>query len=228
MRFEIRTGGALLILTGLAGLSGAVFALGMVAGYEMARQNQPDPAQLASVYPLPPPPDELPAADAPIAQPPPESPPLPIASVAPRPAAPLAPEADAARPATERVQPETESAAAVSPTATMDATSSSDEAETASEAAPRAIAAATAAPPRAGRGYNIQIGAVMDRIGADEMIAKLRDLGYQPYAVEMQIDGRTWYRVRVGPYASEEEARAAQARLKQEYRAAYTARPAAD
>ncbi|MGA8793719.1 hypothetical protein, partial [Candidatus Binatus sp.] len=56
MRFEIRAGGAFLILLGLVGLSGAVFALGLVAGYEMARQNQPDLNQISSTYPLPNPP----------------------------------------------------------------------------------------------------------------------------------------------------------------------------
>ena len=53
MRFEIRAGGGFLILLGLVGLSGAVFALGLVAGYEMARQNQPDLSQISSTYPLP-------------------------------------------------------------------------------------------------------------------------------------------------------------------------------
>src|SRR5579885_1369719 len=53
MRFEIRAGGALLFLIGLAMLSGAVFALGLIAGYEMARQNQVDSSQLATNYPLP-------------------------------------------------------------------------------------------------------------------------------------------------------------------------------
>src|ERR1700691_1472670 len=63
MRFEIRAGGAFLILVGLVGLSGGVFALGLVAGYEMARQNQPDINQISSTYPLPksPAPDEKPA-----------------------------------------------------------------------------------------------------------------------------------------------------------------------
>src|SRR5271167_2270955 len=56
MRFEIRAGGAFLILLGLVALSGAVFALGLVAGYEMARQNQPDLSQISSTYPLPNPP----------------------------------------------------------------------------------------------------------------------------------------------------------------------------
>src|SRR5215469_11727079 len=53
MRFEIRGGGAFLILVGLLGLSGAVFALGLVAGYEMAKQTQPDINQLSTAYPLP-------------------------------------------------------------------------------------------------------------------------------------------------------------------------------
>ena len=56
MRFEIRAGGWFLILLGLVGLSGAVFALGLVAGYEMARQNQPDLNQISSTYALPNPP----------------------------------------------------------------------------------------------------------------------------------------------------------------------------
>ena len=57
MRFEIRAGGGVLILFGLVGLSGAVFALGLVAGYEMARQSQPDMSQISSTYPLPNPPE---------------------------------------------------------------------------------------------------------------------------------------------------------------------------
>ena len=58
MRFEIRAGGGFLILAGLVGLSGAVFALGLVAGYEMARQTQPDVSQISSTYPLPNPPEK--------------------------------------------------------------------------------------------------------------------------------------------------------------------------
>src|ERR1700689_4166536 len=64
MRFEIRAGGGFLILTGLVALSGAVFALGLVAGYEMARQNQPDLSQTSSVYPIPNPPAKPPPVSA--------------------------------------------------------------------------------------------------------------------------------------------------------------------
>src|SRR5271168_5122302 len=60
MRFEIKAGGGFLILLGLVGLSGAVFALGLVAGYEMARQCQPDSSQISSTYPLPNPPEKPP------------------------------------------------------------------------------------------------------------------------------------------------------------------------
>src|SRR5260370_5827467 len=57
MRFEIRAGGGILVLFGLVGLSGGVFAVGLVAGYEMARQSQPDMSQISSTYPLPNPPE---------------------------------------------------------------------------------------------------------------------------------------------------------------------------
>src|SRR5260370_8697862 len=53
MRFEIWKGGAFLILVAVIGLFGAVFALGLVAGYQMARQNQPDVNQTSTTYPLP-------------------------------------------------------------------------------------------------------------------------------------------------------------------------------
>jgi hypothetical protein len=59
MRFEIRTGGWILILFGLVGLSLIVFALGLFAGYDMARSTAPEAPQAASVYPLPNPPPDL-------------------------------------------------------------------------------------------------------------------------------------------------------------------------
>jgi len=199
MRFEIRTGGAFVILIGLMALSGAVFALGMVAGYEMARQNQPDPSQLATVYPMPPAPSDVPPAEpSPYA--------MPSAAVA------SAPSAAASSPAARgaAVTP----SAAVAPAAAPVATTAS------SGPQPGAATASFPAAPK-GKGYNIQIGGAMDRESADEMMAKLKALGYQPYAVEMIIDGKKWYRVRVGPFAREGDAHAAQERLKGEYRSAY-------
>jgi cell division protein FtsN len=70
--------------------------------------------------------------------------------------------------------------------------------------------------------YNIQIEAVMDKSGADEMVTRLKSLGYNAQEVKTTLGGEPWYRVRIGPYASAEEARAAQARLRQQYKQAYS------
>ena len=40
MRFEIKTGGVTAILFGVAALSGAVFMLGLLAGYDVGRESQ--------------------------------------------------------------------------------------------------------------------------------------------------------------------------------------------
>jgi len=80
MRFEIKKGGAFLILVALVGLSGAVFALGLVAGYQMAKQNQPDLNQTSTTYPLPSAPTD-------------ESKPAPVAEMSPPPAMPSKPAA---------------------------------------------------------------------------------------------------------------------------------------
>src|SRR5450755_2719187 len=66
MRFEIKTGGAILILIGLLGLSVVVVAFGIYAGYDMARSTAPEAPQTASVYPLPSPPTAPDLAKAPV------------------------------------------------------------------------------------------------------------------------------------------------------------------
>ncbi|MGA6970905.1 MAG: SPOR domain-containing protein, partial [Candidatus Binatus sp.] len=76
--------------------------------------------------------------------------------------------------------------------------------------------------PPGTRPYNIQIEAVMDKSGADEMVARLKALGYNAQEAKVALNGQTWYRVRVGPYASADEATAAQNRLRDQYRQAYT------
>jgi septal ring-binding cell division protein DamX len=222
MRFEIRTGGAILIVLGLMGLSGAVFALGLVAGYEMARQNTPDLSQVASTFPAPNPPAILPTATAS---------PAAASAVPPAPVA-LSTAGNLAKP----VLSSKAAAAASTPKAVAARTTPSVRPEPAEEAAtgesaiakpsPHAAASVASAPPEAPpeakkKGYNIQIEAVMDRSGAEDMIRKLKALGYTPYEVATEINGQTWYRVRVGPYATPDEARAAQEKLKEQYRAAY-------
>ena len=221
MRFEIRAGGGVLILFGLIGLSGAVFALGLVAGYEMARQSQPDMSQISSTYPLPNPPENpapvsemSPAAEASravVAAPFPR--PVPIKP--PEPAFGESHPASRTSPATvARVKPPP-AAPAVARPATEDEPSDEDsETDSAPAAAPHL---APGAKP-----YNIQIEAVMDKSGADEMVARLKDLGYNAQESKVAMNGQTWYRVRVGPYASAEEATAAENELHDKYKQAYT------
>lgn len=221
MRFEIRAGGGFLILVGLVGLSAGVFGLGLVAGYEMARGNTPDLNQISSTYPLPSPPEkpapvsEMSSSASAVASP-------SVASVpAAAPIKPHAPEIGEAPPAARtspatvaRLKPPAEAPAA-SRTAT-DEDDTDDDSDT---------AAAPPAPPPTlppgSRGYNIQIQALMDKSAADEMLSKLKRLGYNGQESKVAFNGQTWYRVRVGPYPSADEANAAQARLhdqlKQDY-----------
>jgi cell division septation protein DedD len=220
MRFEIRAGGGILILAGLVGLSGAVFALGLVAGYEMARQTQPDQSQISTTYPLPNLPEKLPpvsemspaAAASPAVA---SAPPAPHVSIkTPAPAIGEAHPASRTSPAAvARIRPPAV-APAVNPPSDEDTEDDSEE------------VSAPAAPPRAlppgSKGYNIQIEAVMDKSGADEMVTRLKSLGYNAQEAKTPLNGQVWYRVRVGPYASADEANVAQNQLREQYKQAYT------
>ena len=88
--------------------------------------------------------------------------------------------------------------------------------------APEVAPPLPAPPPRHERGFNIQVEAVMDKSGADAMVARLRSLGYNAEEYETTLGGQAWFRVRVGPYDTQEEAQAAQARLRDQYRSAYS------
>ena len=223
MRFEIRAGGGFLILVGLVGLSAGVFGLGLVAGYEMARENTPDLNQISSTYPLPSPPEK----PAPVSEM--SSSAVASPSVASGPAAapikPPAPEIGEASPAARtspatvaRLKPPAEAPAASR--AATDEDDTDDDSET---------AAAPPAPPPAlppgTRGFNIQIQALMDKSAADEMVSKLKRLGYNGQESKVAFNGQTWYRVRVGPYPSADEANAAQARLHDQLKQDYSTSP---
>jgi cell division septation protein DedD len=221
MRFEIRAGGGFLILAGLVGLSGAVFALGLVAGYEMARQTQPDVSQISTTYPLPNPPEKLPpvsemspaaAAASPA-----------VASVPPAPHVSIKTPAPAVGEAHPAARTSPAAVARIRPPAVAPASNPPSDEDTEDDTEE---ASAPAAPPHAlppgSKGYNIQIEAVMDKSGADEMVSRLKGLGYNAQEVKTALNGGVWYRVRVGPYASADEANAAQNQLREQYKQAYT------
>jgi cell division septation protein DedD len=233
MRFEIRGGGAFLILVGLVGLSGAVFALGLVAGYEMAKQTQPDINQISTAYPLPSAATQSSAESS------------PMAAIAASPAAAVS-QASAAvepdeRPVTipqkawkgnppiaaapiggARVASLPHSRPSMAPRASATRAIAEEEERSMAPGAPEVAPPLPPPLPRHEKGFNIQVEAVMDKSGADAMVARLRSLGYNAEEYETTLGGQAWYRVRVGPYDTEEEAQAAQSRLRDQYRSAYS------
>src|SRR5712692_8173210 len=233
MRFEIKAGGIFAILVGIGVLSGAVFALGVLAGYDIGRESQVSTAEVATTYPLASEATESSpaAASSEVGSAGEESSPEAAAStqaaVATPPPAPVAAATVAVRaiprPPTHAIPPKRTAAAEIPlPTETSVPTEVSPETSSAPPAvapAPRERTASTgiAAPSMAATApryrrhpYNIQIEAAMDRNGADSMAQRLQRLGYTPHLVPTLIAGQTWYKVEVGPYATQDEAAAAQ------------------
>ncbi|HZH75902.1 MAG TPA: SPOR domain-containing protein [Archangium sp.] len=58
-----------------------------------------------------------------------------------------------------------------------------------------------------GGAFTLQLSAFQNRPEADRFAAKLRDRGYAPFIVSAEVPGKgTWYRVRMGSFASKEAA----------------------
>jgi septal ring-binding cell division protein DamX len=242
MRFEIRTGGILAILVGIGVLSGAVFLLGVWAGYGVGLEAQVSREQVATAYPLTPEaigasPAAAPSAVGGASE---ESsaeaaastqaeaaatPPAPVAAAMPKPHAHATPPertavADVPPPAEVGVPPKVSPATGAAAPAEAGARAPGERTASTGIAAPGEHMAATA-PRYRRRPYNIQIEAAMDRNGADSMAQRLQRLGYTPHLVPTVIAGQTWYKVEVGPYATQDEAAAAQEQLRQKYNSAY-------
>ncbi|HXD89771.1 MAG TPA: SPOR domain-containing protein [Candidatus Binataceae bacterium] len=220
MRFEVKTGGIIAICLGVALLSGAVFMLGLLAGYDVGRENVSDNQQVATDYSLPAQPA---VATTPVAQ---------------------ASSGESARIAESDLEtgtsPQAAATAAAEPRVAKAAISVAARPTPPSEALPpdvaqstvgappptppaNRVASATIPPPHDTRRkpFNIQIQAAMDSASASQMIKRLQILGYQPHTVPTTINGATWYRVEVGPYATQTEAAAAEADLRQKYNATF-------
>jgi cell division septation protein DedD len=69
-----------------------------------------------------------------------------------------------------------------------------------------------AAPPEAtergenGKNWTVQVNAFPDPKSAKIWVDRLKNKGYNAYSTEVLNQGKTWYRVRVGRYASQQEA----------------------
>lgn len=72
-----------------------------------------------------------------------------------------------------------------------------------------AIARAAQPPAQAVKGgaFTLQLSAFQDRQEADRFAARLRNKGYAPYILSAEVPGKgTWYRVRMGSFASRDDA----------------------
>jgi len=246
MRFEIKSGGIVAILLAVTLLSGGVFVLGLLAGYDVGRETEMSSAQVATTYPLEP---------SPLAQNSPASSPSmstnsPVANIAsnttPAPlnhqaantpnAAPSVPGpnktpppriisesvAPSAPPPRKALPPVSDERARVEAPIPAFAPEPSPGAEPSSAPSPLASASRPTTPrPMRRKPFDIQIQAAMDLNGANEMIHRLQRLGYQPHLAPTAIGGKTWYRVEIGPYATQNEAAAAEVELRQKYNAAF-------
>jgi cell division protein FtsN len=85
-------------------------------------------------------------------------------------------------------------------------------AQGATPATTTAPASTPATPATAGR-YVLQAGSYPDPKAADEAKAKLALVGFVAQVQPVTINGKTWHRVRVGPYASASDLEAAKKSL---------------
>jgi septal ring-binding cell division protein DamX len=228
MRFEIKGGGVFAILLSLGILSGAVFFFGLLAGYDVGRQSLSATAEVATTY-------SIPSAPLAAASPAPaiSATPAAVAANAHRPAAdtedseaPPPPRSGAGNAAVadddtgEAAAPPSSPASSNTPsrTASVDENAAPSDTNAADTSAPDEEAPP---PPPKRHSFNIQIQAVMDLAGANQMIRRLGRIGYPAHMVTTPIDGQTWYKVEVGPYPSQEEAATAQATMRQKYNDTY-------
>ena len=220
MRFEVRTGGMIAILLGVAFLSGTVFLLGLLAGYDIGRETQSSTQQMATDYTLQPPPAvaPIPGVTTPVTQ--------ATSKASPATATRATPSLRrvAATPATAPRVVKASIAATSVPTPALE--SLPPEAAEGTAATPRPTPeaqrlTAKPLPPAHRKPFNIQIQATMDSASATEMIKRLQKLGYQPHTVPTTVNGANWYKVEVGPYTTQAEAASAEADLREKYNAIY-------
>lgn len=76
---------------------------------------------------------------------------------------------------------------------------------------------ASAAPPprrKQGENFSVQVAAAGSVAEAEKMVKKLRGKGYDAYYYQVELKGRTYFRVRIGRHKTRDQAQASLERLK--------------
>ncbi len=55
--------------------------------------------------------------------------------------------------------------------------------------------------------WSVQVNALAREENAHSLVKRIKNKGYDAFVVSHKIDGRTWYRVRVGQFATQKEAK---------------------
>ncbi|HEY2484009.1 MAG TPA: protein kinase [Candidatus Binataceae bacterium] len=108
-----------------------------------------------------------------------------------------------------------------SKTTIISSEAASGDEESATESAPSTGPAPSQCVPTPHR-YNIEVSAVSEKSEADAMVGRIAGLGYKACEKTRTINGETQYAVRIGPYNTADEAAAAQEKLHEQYKAAYS------
>lgn len=111
----------------------------------------------------------------------------------------LTPERPAPDVAADQAEPRSEPVAAANDAATP---------EPQSAPPPAAIASAVEPPPDRS-GWSVQLGAFGEKANADQLARRVSTYGFDAYVAEFRSNGATMYRVRVGGFATENQADAA-------------------
>lgn len=69
----------------------------------------------------------------------------------------------------------------------------------------------------AGSGYTVQVAGCEDRAYAEHLVEVYTERGYEPYMTAATVNGQTYYRVRLGSFASLSEAKALKSELKDRF-----------
>lgn len=83
-------------------------------------------------------------------------------------------------------------------------------------ASPNAPSPQTASGGSGVDGYTLQVASVQSREKAERLLEQLTGQGYAAYMVRSDVDGQTWFRIRIGYFTTQQEAQPIVSRLRAE------------